>query len=326
MIYLHDNYIVIFLTIAKIMLAHFCVSKYNEINYFYLFFKRNPHMKEENILLRIEEKLPSMTKSQLKIANEVLQNPTILLFSSVEQLAQQLEVSTATIVRFANLFGFHGYAELQNQFRIYYQQFTEPEVRFNANLSSQSAEQNMLYDAYLLQMKILEGYYTKDLELKLQKATELLSNAPHIYTAGSRAGFSIAYYLGHHLNRIFKNCDIIESNDRITDILVRIQPDDVVFIANQPRYTKAMYELARAAKAASAKLIVICDTFLSPYSKLADVLFAVPNQSSDFHNSMIPSMMTVELLITSMMLNNNDHVQKSLPKLNLLFEQFEVFK
>lgn len=284
-------------------------------------------MQKQNILLSIEEKLPTMTKSQLIIANEILQNPSILLFSSLEQLAAQLGVSTATIVRFANLFGLHGYAELQARFRSHYQQFAEPEVRFSTNLNfrSENQEEDLLYNAYLLQMQILESYYTKDLELKLQKATELLSNAAHIYTAGSRAGYSIAYYLGHHLNRIFHNCDIIQSTDRLADMAVRITADDVVFIANHPRYTKAMYEFARATKEASAKLIVICDTFLSPYSKLADVLFAVSNESVDFHNSMIPAMMTAELLITSMMRRNNDRTQEALQKLNPIFKQMDLF-
>lgn len=284
-------------------------------------------MDESNILLCIEEKLPTMTKSQLIIANELLQNPTILLFSSLEQLAAQLGVSTATIVRFANLFGLHGYTELQNKFRSHYQQLAEPEVRFNTNLLSQDEQQerNLLYSAYLLQMHILESYYTKDLELKLEKATALLSNASHIYAAGSRGGFSVAYYLGHHLNRIFHNCDIVESTDRLADTIVRITSNDVVFIANHPRYTKAMYEFARAAKSASAKLIVVCDTFLSPYSKLADVLFAVSNESNDFHNSMIPAMMTAELLITSMMRQNNDRTQEALQKLNPVFTQLDLF-
>lgn len=282
-------------------------------------------MNKQNILQQIEEALPSMTKSQLKIANNILQNPTMLLFSSIEQAAELLGVSTATIVRFANLFGFHGYTELQNSVRSYYQECTEPELRLNANLSITDGKQNLYFSTYAKQMHMLELLYNKDFEAKLEKATYYLNNASHIYTAAPRASYSVAYYIGHHLNRIFKNCDILESNERLADALVRITSNDVVLIVNHPRYTKTMVGAANIAKSASAKLIVISDSFLSPYSKIADVFFAVSNQSGDFHNSLLPSMMIAEILITAMMITNKEKTQESIRNLNPVLKQLDIF-
>lgn len=282
-------------------------------------------MVENNILQLIEQKLPSMTKSQLKIANHILQNPTLLLFSSIEQTAEQMGVSTATIVRFANLFGFHGYTELQNSIRTYYQECTEPELRLNANLNNTDGKQNLYFSTYAKQMHMLELLYNNDFEAKLKKATYYLNNAAHIYTAAPRASYSVAYYIGHHLNRIFKNCDILDSNERLADTVVRITSDDAVLIVNHPRYTKTMVGLADYAKSVSAKLIVISDSFLAPYSKIADVFFAVSNQSGDFHNSLLPSMMIAEILITAMMINNKEKTQESIRNLNPILKQLDVF-
>lgn len=278
-----------------------------------------------NIIKKIEECLPSMTASQLKIANYILSEPMVLLFSSIEQASKQIGVSTATIVRFANLFGFHGYTELQANVRTYYQQQVDPEKRLNANLDEIHSSDNIFLSTYLQQLHSLESFYTEELEEKLKQTVELLSKANHIYTAGPRGSFAIAYYLGHHLNRIFRNCDILEDNERLSDNLMRIQPGDVMLVINQPRYAKRMFKAAQIAKTAGAKLIVITDNILSPYCKISDVFFIVPNQSGDFHNSLLATMMIAEILITSMMVRNKKDTQEGLARMEPLFRQLDTF-
>ena len=278
-----------------------------------------------NIIRKIEECLPSMTASQLKIANYILSDPMVLLFSSIEQASKQIGVSTATIVRFANLFGFHGYTELQGNVRAHYQQQVDPEKRLNANLDESSSSDNIFHSTYMQQLKPLESLYTDELEEKLKQTVDLLSAANHIYTSGPRGSFAIAYYLGHHLNRIFHNCDILEDNERISDLLARIKPGDVMLIINQPRYARRMYQSAQIAKNAGAKLIVITDNIMSPYCKISDVFFIVPNQSGDFHNSLLATLMIAEILITSMMVRNKKETQEGLVRMEPLFKQLNTF-
>lgn len=278
-----------------------------------------------NIIKKIEECLPSMTSSQLKIANYILSDPMVLLFSSIEQASKQIGVSTATIVRFANLFGFHGYAELQANVRTYYQQQVDPEKRLKANLDKVDSGNDLFHNVYRQQMSVLETFYTKELEEKLKQTVELLSSAEHIYTCGPRGSFAIAYYLGHHLNRIFRNCDILNDSERIGDTLIRIKPGDVMMIVNQPRYAKRMFKAAQLAKKAGAKLIVITDNILSPYCKISDVFFTVPNQSGDFHNSLLSAMMLAEILITSMMVYNREKAKEKLSQMEPLFKDLDTF-
>lgn len=278
-----------------------------------------------NIIKKIEECLPSMTASQLKIANYILSEPMVLLFSSIEQASKQIGVSTATIVRFANLFGFHGYSELQANVRTYYQQQVDPEKRLNDNLDEENSTDNIFKSTFVQQLQSLETLYTQELEEKLKQTVDLLSGANHIYTTGPRGSFAIAYYLGHHLNRIFRNCDILEADERISDLLMRIKPGDVMLIINQPRYAKRMYISAQIAKSAGAKLIVITDNILSPYCKISDVFFIVPNKSGDFHNSLLATMMIAEILITSMMVRNKKETQEGLIQMEPLFKELDTF-
>ncbi|WKB35889.1 hypothetical protein QS257_00130 [Terrilactibacillus sp. S3-3] len=66
----------------------------------------------------IAEKMPQMSKAQLKIARYILENPNVVPFLTVEKLAKMAEVSDATVVRFANYLGYSGYPELQQSMQL----------------------------------------------------------------------------------------------------------------------------------------------------------------------------------------------------------------
>ena len=278
-----------------------------------------------NIMDLIKEKLSEMTVSQMKIANRILTDPTLFLFSSVEQVARQLDMSTATVVRFAKILGMHGYSQLQEMLRNSYGQRFEPVVRMNSLDGEEDQPENPYAGVYQRQMKQLENFYTPELEGKLRQAVELLCDANHIYMVGVRGSFACAYYLGHHFNRILGNCDILEDNARLSDELLRIQSGDVLFVVNQPRYSKQVYRTARFAREMNAKVIAISDTVLSPYDKLSDVYFTAPIQSGDFHNSLMASMMIAEILITGVVNHDKNKAQARLRQMEYIIKEMDIF-
>ncbi|NNE09980.1 MAG: MurR/RpiR family transcriptional regulator, partial [Gemmatimonadetes bacterium] len=54
-----------------------------------------------------------LTKTERRIARAVLEEPTLLAFGTVSDLAARVGTSRPTIVRFATKLGFAGYTELQ---------------------------------------------------------------------------------------------------------------------------------------------------------------------------------------------------------------------
>lgn len=273
----------------------------------------------------VRENLPAMTASQLKVANGLLLDPSVCLFSSIDQAAKQLNVSTATIVRFAKLIGFHGYSELQQMLRSQYKQNFEPLDRLNAGMYEMDSSGSPFYSVYLQQRKLIESLYTPEMEEMLRSAADMLCKARRIYTLGARGSFACSYYLGHHLNRILGNCDILEDNARLSDRLLQIKPDDVLLVINQPRYSKRIYHAAEVIRTTGAHVIAVSDTLISPYYHLADVFIAVPTKSIDFHNSMLASMMIAEILIAVIATLNKPILQDHLKRMEHIFDKLDIF-
>ena len=58
-----------------------------------------------------------LTPTERRIAQEVLDEPTLLAFGTVSDLASRVGTSRPSIVRFANKLGFDGYTQLQRHVR-----------------------------------------------------------------------------------------------------------------------------------------------------------------------------------------------------------------
>ena len=68
--------------------------------------------------MSIEERIAAvgvrLTPTERRIAESVLDDPTLLAFGTVSDLAAKAKTSHPSIVRFATKLGFDGYTDLQN--------------------------------------------------------------------------------------------------------------------------------------------------------------------------------------------------------------------
>ncbi|WP_160638115.1 MurR/RpiR family transcriptional regulator [Pseudoflavonifractor sp. 60] len=278
-----------------------------------------------DIVADIKRKLPKLTKSQKLIAALTLEDPMAIAFSSIDQAAKTAHVSTATIVRFANTLGLNGYSELQEKLRQYCQSQLNPISRLEKNVYHQKTKKSILDHIYDVQLNNLRLTYSEDLEDKLMTTVQYLKEAPHIYTCGSRGSAAISYYLGHHLNRVFGNVDILPDDSRIVDFLLRIQPGDLLLVSNMPRYSKGIYHTAKIAKAQGAKIVSITDSLASPYDSISDILLPASCHSSDFHNSLLSAMLIAEMLITLLISGDMTEASARLNQMEPLFQEMDIF-
>ena len=279
----------------------------------------------ENILAAIEGRMADFTKLQKKIGFAILDEPMSLAFASIDQAAQQIGVSTATIVRFANNLGFDGYSELQSHLQMYCQEQIHPLRRLDGNAAGLQDDSTIVGRIYKLQLENLQKTYEKGLHEKLNNALQAILNAKNIYCSGSRGSYSVAYYLAHHINRVARNCYMLELDTRLPDYLLHICPDDVFLVVNLPRFSRQLYLATLAAQERGAKIIVISDTAASPYFQLADVFFFASSISGDFHNSLLSAMLIAEILISLFISKKLPDVRHNLDDMEYILKKMETF-
>lgn len=280
----------------------------------------------EDIIDRIERLFPEMTSTQQLIATSILLDPFQVAFSPVKALADKFGVSPASVVRFAQqLTDGAGYPQLQAEIQAHVRAATNPVKRLEDNTATVSQDENLLTQVYETQLNNLQRTFNQNLVNSIHKASELISSAEHIYTCGSRGCYATAYYLGHHLNRVFNNADIIADNDRMAEFLIRTTNQDVVIFICLPRYSARMVSIAKKLHAAGTKVISITGTPTSPFVAHSDISLFAFSHSSDFHNSQVSSMLVSEMLVSQAISSNISRALDNLSEIESVFFDLHQF-
>lgn len=271
----------------------------------------------EDIISRIENQFPHMTSTQQLIATSIMLDPMQVAFLSVKALSEKFGVSAASIVRFSQqVTNGAGYPQLQAEIQNHIRSMTSNVKKLKENVSQ---DENLLTRVFEIQIDNLQKTFNQNLINSIGKATELISNAAHIYTCGSRGCYATAYYLGHHLNRCLNNTDIVADDSRLTEFLMRATEQDVAIFVYLPRYSTRMLSIVKKLRAIGTKIISINGSPTSPLVAYSDVpLFAV-HHSGDFHNSQISAMLVSEMLISQTVSSNMSRTLDNQSKSESLF-------
>lgn len=280
---------------------------------------------DKDILQRIEEKLPTMTSQQQLIALTILKDPLKVAFSSVREFAESVGVSAASIVRFSQLFTDGGFPKMLEELQDYIQMMSNPLRRFEINSSPTTDKAMLVAKIYETQLTNLQNTFTSAFVSAVIETAELITQAHQIYTFGSRGSRSTAYYLGHHLNRVFQNADHIPDDDRLADQLLRATPDDVAIIFALPRYSRRLLSATQRLHNLGLKIITINNSPKSPFVPLSDIPLYVSYQSNDFHNSQLSSMLLAEIIISLVINDDRKTALKNLDAIENCFNDMDQF-
>ena len=280
---------------------------------------------QESIIEKIENFIPRLTKVQQLIAVSIIQDPLAASFYSIKELAVKVGISPASIVRFAKLVTDGGYPQLQTELQTYIQTVSDPVKRLKLNVITNTESEKLLTQVYETQLDNLQKTFNQSLIASINQAISLITEAEHIYTSGSRGSYSVAYYLGHHLNRVLGNVDIIPDNDRLADFSLRVTDRDVAVFICLPRYSERLLTAAKRLHAAGTKIISINGSPRSPFVEYSVVSIYALYNSNDFHNSLLSSMFIAEMLISSVISRNMSQALDNLDNLEQLFSTMQQF-
>lgn len=274
-----------------------------------------------------------LTKKEDLIADYILNNLTDACLITSTELANRLNVSNATIIRFARKIGFTGYSEFQKYLR---EQCYEGSLAISDDVTIPSERLKLSYDkvkeADLLNdnLKILEKNISsiseKNSLAEINKATNYITDARRVFILGSRARVGITEIMGVFLNQIIDNIVVGSSNSFTPfDTLASCSKDDCVLIFSFPRYSELDLGAAKMATEANAKVIIITDKATAPIAQYADVLLLVSVDSNAFFNSYTPVLFLAELICSQVSRATMIKSKEKLERINKHISQFGMY-
>src|SRR5215475_3914723 len=79
--------------------------------------KEAPDEVSSDVIDELRRRYDRLTQSQKRIAEYIVEHPQAVAFSTVDQMAGELDVNPSTIVRFTYRLGLNGFPDLQERMR-----------------------------------------------------------------------------------------------------------------------------------------------------------------------------------------------------------------
>lgn len=236
----------------------------------------------ENILNVIRKHLPKMSPMQAKVAEFILSNPETFGLLSITDIAEQANVSPATIIRFCRTLQYGSFKKFSADVQKAMQQEFTSAGRFAQDrerhrqrngISKESAMHEILESSVQTLLYSLDNVSEKDVKRCIQMMTE----AKRIYLLGDLISEPLIIVFRHLLGKVTNKVLRlnISSLSATTDIAA-LTPDDLIIAVAYPRYPAETVSLVKLAQKKGSKIVSVTNSEVSPLASLSDLLFAVP--------------------------------------------------
>ena len=201
----------------------------------------------------------------------------------IQDIADHCGVQPSAVIRFAKHFGFSGFSEMQALFRAglstqiapsrsYQNRIRDAVARSDQPLASADIAQEFVGGA----VAGLEELRQQLPNLPIDRAVDLLSQAPSLWVAGARRAYPVATYLAYALQHTDKPVQLVDFTGAMhTGQLRGMRQGDVLVAISFAPYAEETMTIARQATQSGVSVIAITDSRMGALAQVADVPLVV---------------------------------------------------
>jgi Helix-turn-helix domain, rpiR family len=166
-----------------------------------------------DVIDELRRRYDRLTQSQKRIAEYIVEHSQTVAFSTVDQMAAQLDVNPSTIVRFTYRLGLNGFPDLQERMRELVRgqlsRTGDPinEGQVAAHLEGTSFGASLSHDWQNLH-RTISGLDAA----AVGRAVNILSRARRVYVVAGFSTFPVAHYFALVLDRLRSDISLLASN------------------------------------------------------------------------------------------------------------------
>ena len=274
----------------------------------------------------VEEKSPGFSKSQKRIASFLLSDHDRAAFMNAAELAAQLEVSEATIVRFATALGFEGFPQLRKFLQNILRDKVSPALRMQNKLEDlQEGEGHILSQVVEMETtSISEIGQTVHIDDFDAAVTAILS-AKRIFIFGIGPSRMLAELMELRLNRFgISTVALVDSGRDLIEKLILLKPDDTIVATAFNRITGELAAVLKHAKQVDCRRILLTD-ISDPdlFSYVHTVLSVKRGPIHSFHSLTAP-MTVINALILAVAMNRPEESLQALADLEDYRKKYDL--
>jgi DNA-binding MurR/RpiR family transcriptional regulator len=252
-----------------------------------------------DVIEELRRRYDRLTQSQKRIAEYIVEHSQAVAFSTVDQMAAQLDVNPSTIVRFTYRLGLNGFPDLQERMR----ELVRGQLSRTGDPINESQAANHL-DGTSFGASLSHDWQNLHRTIAglnadaFGRAVNIIARARRVYVVAGFSTFPVANYFALVLDRLRSDISLLASHDAFaTPRLVEMKAEDCVLAFTFPRYASATHRVVMWAKDNKAKVIAVTDSPISAVGQVADVVLLAASAGTGMQNSMVAPMAVANALL-----------------------------
>jgi DNA-binding MurR/RpiR family transcriptional regulator len=274
----------------------------------------------------LKEKASSLTRSQKRLMQYILSHEEEVIFLNIENLADKVKVSEATVVRLCKALGFKGFPQFQKELRLLFRAKLTTTSRLEETVRRGTSGGEVLFKILQADIDNITATMKEASVVEFREFVKAIDSAQRIVIIGLRSVYSLAAFLGVALEFLQKDVWVVEPGiGDLWDRLLRLRKDDLVIAISFPRYTRVTVEAFKFAKSQGVKTLAITDSLLSPLAQYADHVLIARYKMNSFIESFTAAFSLINAIVTAVGISNKKKTLKSLKGLEEIWERQEVY-
>ena len=266
----------------------------------------NPY---NDVLKRLESGYATFSPQLRRAAKWILDNPDTVAFNSVRSIADEIGVTSTTMVRLVKQLGFQRYNEFRECFRQNYARgttgFTD-RAKWLQEISRGQGDAALVREVATSSLANIEELFSDTDTGLLTEVADRIRTAPatHIVCSGAprwvTAAFQCVAYMAAPTLLPPR-----PTGGPIIDDYLRVKPGDLALCVMVQPYALETAKASDFVKRQGATIVALSDSRASPLAPLADYFIKIPSNSPQFFPSLI-AMLTVLETLTALMVARCD--------------------
>ncbi len=272
----------------------------------------------------VAERYDELTKSEKRIADFMRQNQDEVAFQSAAEIADQLELSEATMVRFARTLGFDSYPAMREVLQAKFRSLVIHSARIRSRLDDLRQAGDIFEQLVASEIAFLtEALQTVD-RSAINAAIELLRAHQRVFVFGLGPSTSLVDMLKIRLTRSARHVITLDSSGReMLEPLLLMTRDDLLIAIGFFNMTPSLQLVLDHAHQHKTPVILVTDTLGDLVGNKATVTLAARRGPvAEFHSLVVP-MTIINTLILALANEDREQVMTNLDRLDQLRERLK---
>ncbi|PIE32480.1 hypothetical protein CSA56_15425 [candidate division KSB3 bacterium] len=263
----------------------------------------------EKLRLRYSE----MTEGEKLIYNLMTKNVKEFSLKPIGAVAEELQISKTTLMRFAKSSGFNGYAEFKQALQEEELLDSSPAVKLKKFMNN-----HVILTAEKIRQQEIENIHHTFQNLNKEdfdRIVDTILSTNSIRTMGWGISSYAAEVLTLRLKLIGLKCETLQRRTAtLVEEVSRLAPSALFITFEFRPYMYEVLDAVRLAKSRNMTLVLVTDTPQCPLIEFVDYIFYCETETEFFGNSLIGPLFWVNLLTSEVIYRMKDNIMDTLER------------